>query len=399
MWVNDIGTVNTPQGQTTTIGGLSLPAGAFLLDITGEAADDVGGSDEYGMRCDTSTGQHMTDFGGQADNNVAAGAIAIHDVITLAAPTTVTWTCFDYDGSDHVTDAVMTAQAVGTVHYPTRGAPPGVAPLAPLRRNHAHDQTTEPRPARRGCSTRSRARDHRCRPGEHPRRGRRDPRLLQDEPGHAARHRPGAGADCSNGESPLDWSQTGPAGAQGPQGQQGQQGPKGDPGPTYGAGTGIGLTGNAFDILGSYQLPQGCSPGQSPFLLGFPLTHPWGCFNAVGGGQNCFHDNYVTGFGQDGSLNCAAIPDDDPVGPDAYVTRHQESQDTPQNIDTTVGTLSLPAGSFLVDAHGLGENDPTNQGDTLILFCWFGPRAFSWGKPYTTVHGDGVRSRSASPTW
>ena len=37
---------------------------------------------------------------------------------------------------------------------------------------------------------------------------------------------------CSNSETQLNWSQTGPQGSQGIQGQQGIQGPKGDTGPT-----------------------------------------------------------------------------------------------------------------------------------------------------------------------
>ncbi len=391
VWVNDIGTVNTPQGQTTTIGGLSLPAGAFLLDITGEAADDVGGSDEYGMRCDTSTGQHMTDFGAagrqqrgrRGDRHPrrdhAGGADDGHlDVLRLRRER-------PRHGRGH--------DRAGGRNRPlpyARGATGRGAP-----------RTTQEEPCSRSddraASCSSRLQHFAAALGitaavqaSIPDAGGVIHGCYKTNQGTLRVIDPAQGQTCSNGESPLDWSQTGPAGAQGPQGQQGQQGPKGNPGPTYGAGTGIGLTGNAFDILGSYQLPQGCSPGQSPFLLGFPLTHPWGCFNAVGGGQNCFHDNYVTGFGQDGSLNCAAIPDDDPVGPDAYVTRHQESQDTPQNIDTTVGTLSLPAGSFLGRCTWPGREQFRPTKDTRSsCSCWFGPRAFSWGKPYTTVHGDG----------
>jgi hypothetical protein len=203
----------------------------------------------------------------------------------------------------------------------------------------------------------------------------------------------GQGQSCSNSETTLNWNQTGPAGPQGPQGPQGAagpQGPKGDPGPTYGAGTGLALDGGNFSVLGSYQLPQGCSLGESPFLLGFPASHPWSCFTAVDAGQNCSANNYVTGFGPDGNLNCAAVASPDiPAGPDAYVTRQEASQDTPENADTTLATLSLPNGSFFVNVNGIANNDPDYQGDTLIVHCWFGPRGFSLGKPYTTVHGDG----------
>jgi hypothetical protein len=103
------------------------------------------------------------------------------------------------------------------------------------------------------------------------------------------------GQSCTLSEGAVNWSQTGPPGPQGPQGPQGQQGargptgPKGDPGANaYFAGTGLGMTGgNTFNILGSYQLPQGCSSGQTPFLLGSPLTHPWSCFTAANANESC----------------------------------------------------------------------------------------------------------------
>ncbi len=204
-----------------------------------------------------------------------------------------------------------------------------------------------------------------------------------------------AGQTCANSEAALNWNQTGPAGPQGPAGPPGPQGPKGDPGSTYTAGTGLELLGSTLDLQAAYQLPQGCSLGQSPYLLGFPLTHPWSCFNAVSGGQNCSQDNYVTGFGTDGTLNCAAVPSPDiPPGPDGYATRHPESQDTPENTDTTVATLNLPAGSFELQAHGIAFNDPGYAGDTLILHCWFGPGGYSPGRPYSAVQGDGSQEFS-----
>lgn len=188
------------------------------------------------------------------------------------------------------------------------------------------------------------------------------------------------GQACSNSETALQWNQQGVPGAQGPrgpQGPQGPQGPKGDPGSTYTAGDGLELNGNEFGIKGSYQLPQGCSLGQSPFLLGFPLSHPWGCFSAVSGGQNCSADNYVTGFGTDGNLNCAAIPDDDPPGPDVFVTRIRGDQDTPEKIATTLATLSLPAGSFTLTAEGFAAGDTVD--DTVNLSCDFHPGAGGFG--------------------
>jgi hypothetical protein len=198
------------------------------------------------------------------------------------------------------------------------------------------------------------------------------------------------GQTCSNSETALNWNQTGPQGTPGLQGPEGPQGPKGDPGSSYSAGTGLGLDGSTLSIVGNYQLPQGCALGQSPFLLGFPLTHPWSCFTPVNAGQNCSAQNYVTGFGPDGSLNCTVVGDDDPVGPDGYVTRHPESQDTPQNTDTIVATLSLPSGSFFVNAHGLANNDPGYVGNSLYLHCWFGPVGFSHAQPYASANSDAL---------
>lgn len=192
-----------------------------------------------------------------------------------------------------------------------------------------------------------------------------------------------AGQACANSEAALNWNQTGPAGPQGAQGPPGPPGPKGDPGSAYTAGDGLELNGNEFGIQGSYQLPQGCSLGQSPFLLGFPLSHPWSCFTPVDAGQNCSQDSYLTGFGQDGSLNCAQVPAPDiPPGPDGYVTHQQDDQDTPQGAEVTVATLSLPAGSFLVEMHGLADNDTGYGGDRIEINCWFGPGGFSLSRPF-----------------
>ena len=81
------------------------------------------------------------------------------------------------------------------------------------------------------------------------------------------------GAKCLPSDKPVQWNVQGPRGPQGPQGVKGDPG---DPGPTYTAGTGLGLSGTTLGISGSYQLPQGCSSGQSPFFAGFPLTAPVG---------------------------------------------------------------------------------------------------------------------------
>ena len=171
------------------------------------------------------------------------------------------------------------------------------------------------------------------------------------------------GQTCANSESLLNWNQKGPIGA------QGSQGPQGDPGPTYAAGTGIGLSLNTFDILGSYQLPQGCSSGQSPFFLGAPLTHPWSCFTAANAGENCTNSKFINGIDANGDITCATPPSTPPPsGPDVWVDREIASQDTPVDIVTNVATLSLPAGTFLIQATGTAQDD-NNSDDQVSMYC------------------------------
>lgn len=180
------------------------------------------------------------------------------------------------------------------------------------------------------------------------------------------------GQACSNSEAPLDWNQrgvTGPQGVQGPPGPQGQQGEKGDPGPTYSAGTGLSLSGTTFGIQGSYQLPQGCSSGQSPFLLGFPASHPWSCFTAANAGESCSSSKFVNGINSDGDITCGTPSSGGSSLPAIWVTRNLGDQDTPEQLDTTVATLSLPAGSFLLTGEGFAAGDTLDN--DINLGCHF----------------------------
>ncbi|HEY7398394.1 MAG TPA: hypothetical protein VH538_08835 [Gaiellaceae bacterium] len=176
-------------------------------------------------------------------------------------------------------------------------------------------------------------------------------------------------------ENPISWNQQGqpgapgPAGPQGPVGPQGLQGPKGDPGSSYDAGTGLGLSGTTFGIQGSYQLPQGCALGQSPFLLGFPATHPWSCFTPANGDESCANGKFVDGIDASGDLTCTAPPPAVSSGPEAWVTRTDDEPDVPQNGQyNTILSLSLPAGTFAIDADGQGTDDLSGN-DKLILDC------------------------------
>jgi hypothetical protein len=181
------------------------------------------------------------------------------------------------------------------------------------------------------------------------------------------------GQTCTLSEGAVNWSQTGPPGPQGPQGAQGPQGTRGPTGSqgapganAYFAGTGLALSGgNTFGISGSYQLPQGCSSGQSPYLLGAPLTHPWSCFTAANANENCAAGKFQNGVDASGDITCAAPPAS--AGPGVWSTSNGEVN-TPQNADTTVATLSLPAGAYLVEVSLMGADDLGGNGN-VDMYC------------------------------
>jgi len=176
-----------------------------------------------------------------------------------------------------------------------------------------------------------------------------------------------SGGKCSKNESALNWNQQGPTGPQGP---VGPQGPKGDPGPTYSAGTGLDLSNNTFGIQGSYQLPQGCTNGQSPFLQNVFPSHPWGCFTAANADMSCPANEFQNGVNANGDPTCAT-PSSGSAGPGLWFDRELGDQDTPLNIDTALATVSLPAGSFLLNADGWALADA--DGSDVALDCTFAP--------------------------
>jgi hypothetical protein len=139
------------------------------------------------------------------------------------------------------------------------------------------------------------------------------------------------------------------------QGPRGPTGPKGDPGANaYFAGTGLGLAGgNTFNILGSYQLPQGCSNGQSPFLLGTPLTHPWSCFTAANANESCSSGKFQNGVDSGGDITCATPSA--PAGPGVWITSVAEA-DAP-SPEGLVAYLDLPAGTYLINVKGSAADD------------------------------------------
>jgi len=188
------------------------------------------------------------------------------------------------------------------------------------------------------------------------------------------------GATCSKNEQQLDWNQTGPQGPrgpQGPQGLQGPQGPQGDPGPTYSAGTGLAFDGatNTFSLPGSYQLPQGCTANQSPYLQGAFPSHPWACFTAAnaGPGETCSTGRFVNGIDDSGDVTCGTPSTSGGSSlPDVWVTGNTTFDVPDSVVGALVGRLSLPAGAYLVNAKGVAAHDVTElatSGNDVNVSC------------------------------
>jgi hypothetical protein len=180
------------------------------------------------------------------------------------------------------------------------------------------------------------------------------------------------GQNCQLSESAVNWSQTGPPGPQGPQGVQGARGPtgpkgdKGDPGvSSYSAGTGLALSGNTFSVAGSFQLPQGCSAGQSPYLLGVPLSHPWSCFTAANASESCPSGKFQNGVDANGDITCSTPSSGGgSSASDVWVTGNPFADVPESDAGAVIASLSLPAGAFLVNAKGTAVHDLGGIGAT-----------------------------------
>jgi len=161
---------------------------------------------------------------------------------------------------------------------------------------------------------------------------------------------------CTSSEGTVSWNQTGP---QGPQGARGPTGPKGDPGANaYFAGTGLSLSGgNTFGISGSYQLPQGCTANQSPFLQNVFPSHPWGCFTAANAGEDCASGKFQTGVDANGDIKCATPPGS---GGLPYAVDTGGLTGIPDDgTEYPIATVNVAAGTYLVVGKGVigsGEN-------------------------------------------
>ncbi len=135
---------------------------------------------------------------------------------------------------------------------------------------------------------------------------------------------------------------------------------------TYSNGTGLDLSGNTFSINPYYRLPTFCAEGESPTPLASGF---WGCQSVVGAPQSCGGGTFVNGVDLQGNLSCAA-PAPPPSGPDVWVTRRPGWIDTPQDMSTTLTKLSLPAGTFALQAQFTASNDGGGD-DAVHLDCSF----------------------------
>ena len=122
---------------------------------------------------------------------------------------------------------------------------------------------------------------------------------------------------------------------------------------------GSGLTGGGDNgavtlaLASGFSLPQSCSDGQAPKQSG----GTWACANFANANQSCSSGQFANGIGTDGSLACAATP-----APSIWTA---SSGDVILNNGDakTVATLSLPAGTYLVEEAGPAYNTTSNNLD------------------------------------
>lgn len=129
MWITRTAFANTGQGFYSTIATLSLPAGTYFVTATGNATDDNagptlgGGNGEVSMSCDAFASPSTVDLVSSASVDVGsgdaigpAGSIALSGTVEMPGSGTLTFQCYDFNGSDHVESAVLSAIKVAQVH-------------------------------------------------------------------------------------------------------------------------------------------------------------------------------------------------------------------------------------------------------------------------------------------
>ena len=131
-------------------------------------------------------------------------------------------------------------------------------------------------------------------------------------------------------------------------------------------GSGAGTSTPTLALGPSYSLPHVCKLFESPVLNN---RHTWSCAALALADQACPTGQFASGFNSVGIVTCASPPRSS--GPDLWYVDQLAAQDTPQNSAVTVATLSLPAGTYLLQATGVGQDDSTGSGNGLGLSCWF----------------------------
>jgi hypothetical protein len=182
-----------------------------------------------------------------------------------------------------------------------------------------------------------------------------------------------AGRHCTRFEKAIAWNQQGPKGDAGPSGPAGPAGPLGPAGPpgaagtTFGTGAGLEMLeltgpfgGNLLQLPLGYRLPQHCTAGQVPERAG--AAGGWIC--GEGGGS--------------GALS------------HAYVARG--SADLPVQGNFRIASLTLPAGSYLIDGRAdliTSDRDEQPAGCVLTTGDWNSGNATVLDRSETWLHEGG----------
>jgi hypothetical protein len=154
---------------------------------------------------------------------------------------------------------------------------------------------------------------------------------------------------------------------------------------TYSAGGGLSLSpSRVFSIKSAYSLPQSCALGESPVLN---ARGTWSCAGLALAGQTCPNGQFTSGIDKVGGLTCATPPSY--AGPELWVTEQFAPRDTPQNSTVTVATLSLPAGTYLLQANGVGEGDTVGVHDVWLNCHFDGANTPSTEAIVRTTDGEG----------
>ena len=123
----------------------------------------------------------------------------------------------------------------------------------------------------------------------------------------------------------------------------------------YSAGTGLELSGTEFSLERFQRLPEGCELGEA---VGWGTTPTslgeWVCIQYTFADESCPTGQFVLATASDGGLTCGA-PSTGAAGK-VYAKSVAEAN-APEGFSHTVGSLSLPAGKYLVHATATAVDD------------------------------------------